>query len=90
MAKSAKLVHREHVLRYQEEIAAKVKQRVEAGIAQWRDRAHLLLLPFRNRDVVKSMTLTGPEADKLVATIAEALNEAYSDGGYDEAMRQGH
>lgn len=47
---------------------------------KWADKAAELLLPYRNRDVVKSISISGERADELQMRICEALVEAHNDG----------
>ena len=54
----------------------------------WADIARTTLLPFRNRDVVKSITLGGERADRLEMAICEALVHAYHRGRDDEKLDQ--
>jgi len=53
----------------------------------WSEKAALLLLPYRNRDVEGSISIGGERADDLRMRITEALVEAfnagYAEGGHD-------
>ena len=53
---------------------------LEKPYPEWSEKAAELLLPYRNRDVVKSISISGERADHLEQKICEGLVEAFKAG----------